>query len=126
MKYIALFIALQIVQIPLTILGIPIVGALAAAGAFHLVNGQWHFHTDFWLWDNDQDGVCAPGIDTPTRWQVFYWSALRNPAHNYGSIPGVSGTGRPLWYWSDQRWYAKAGWLSDGRPCMSAGSGRGY
>lgn len=132
MKWIALFIAIQIVALVLALVGIPIVGLLAYLRIWEkpAIAAQWHWASRaFWLWDNEIDGICAPGT-TPTAWSAFYWSALRNPCNNLRFVPGVSKAGRPLWYrtWTlfGKQFYAKAGWLSDGYPALSAGAGKGY
>ena len=131
MHYVLLFILIQAVNIPLAIVGIPICAALAAAA---VVEPQYNYNKDkiifvwpksFWLWSNDEDGVMPPGYNT--RWKMFVWTALRNPVNNLRFVPGVSKPGRPLWYWSNGKYYAKAGWaFTTGWPMLSAGSGKGY
>jgi hypothetical protein len=61
-----------------------------------------------------------------SKWDAYVYLAWRNPVANLRHVPGVSKVGRPLWYWSNQKYYAKAGWMSDGYPCLSFGSGKGY
>lgn len=108
MKYIALFILIQLVNIP-----------LMAAGWFICLSPA--LAKTLWLWWNDDD---PPAL---LDWRHAYvWLAWRNPVANLRYVKGVSGKGRPLWYWSNGKHYAKAGWMSDGYPCLSAGSGRGY
>lgn len=109
MRYVLLFLLIQLINIPLTILGW--LTCLSPTMAYCL-----------WLWWNDEDGS-GPGT---TWWSKYVWLAWRNPVANLKHVPGVSGVGRPLWYWSNQKFYAKAGWLSNGYPCLSFGSGRGY
>jgi hypothetical protein len=104
-----LFALIQIVNIPLTVLGwfICLSPQLAKLS---------------WLWWNNEDGAGS----NHTWWAEYVWLAWRNPVNNLRFVPGVSAKGRPLLYWSNGRWYAKMGWLSDGYPCMSAGAGKGY
>jgi uncharacterized membrane-anchored protein YitT (DUF2179 family) len=107
MKYLPLFVLIQLVNIPLMVMGwfICLSPALAKAS---------------WLWWNDEDGW-GPGT---TWWSHYIWLAWRNSVANYKHVPGVSGTGRPLWLWTNGKYYAKAGWFPDnGHPVLSAGSG---
>jgi hypothetical protein len=109
MKYLPLFIVIQILNIPLMVLGwfICLSPALAKAS---------------WLWWNDEDGA-GP---VHTWWREYIWLGWRNSVANYKHVPYVSGIGRPLWYWSNGKHYAKAGWFPDnGHPVLSAGSGNG-
>lgn len=135
--YAALFAAIQIVGgmpwAPLVLAGVPICALLSTSNLITL-NGTpgavWHWQLNpwTWLWDNKIDGVVGPG--PVTRWQAFYWSALRNPVNNLRFVPGVSKVGRPLWYrtWTirGNLYYGKAGWMSDGFPAFSAGAGKGF
>jgi hypothetical protein len=107
-----LFALIQLVNIPLMALGwlICLWPALAKAS---------------WLWWNSDDGAVGA-----TWWAQYVWLAWRNPVANLRHVPGVSRAGRPLWYrtWtmSGKQFYAKAGWMSDGFPALSAGAGRGF
>ena len=109
MRYIPLFILIQLVNLILMPIGwiVCLWPALARA--------SWIF------WNS---------IDPPTgSWAYqYYWLAWRNPVSNLRLVPGVSGTNRPLWYWTNakQTLYAKADGLSNTYPVLSAGSGRGY
>lgn len=107
MKYLPLFILIQLINLPLMIAGWVL--CLLPSGSVP------------WLWQNPDSDVAAM-----TYWQRYVYEAWRNPVSNLRSVPGVFGKGRPLWYWSNQKYYAKAGWESDGYLCLSAGSGRGY
>ena len=107
MKYLPLFILCQLICVPLTALGLVI--CLWPAFA------HWT-----WLWWNSE------GVPEGTWWQTYVYTALRNPVDNFKFLPVVFGLDRPLLYWSNQKWYAKAGWESDGQICLSAGAGRGY
>jgi len=108
MKYIPLFVLIQLVNLPLLLLG--------------LVICLWpNLAHALWLWWNDDD----PPWNKPWA-QQYYWLALRNPVSNLRHVPGISGAGRPLWYWSNGSWYAKAGWTSNTYPVLSLGSGKGY
>jgi hypothetical protein len=110
-----LFALIQIVNLPLMILGIPVI-------AFDVIENE----PIPWIWENEDD----PPAANWTRWHTFKWLALRNPVANLRHIPGVSGTGRPLFYrtWTDfgKQFYVKVGWMSNGYPALSAGAGRGY
>jgi hypothetical protein len=108
--YAALFALIQLVNLPLMALGWLICLSPALAH-------------DTWLWWNSDDQKL---IDAMSWWNAYVYLAWRNPVANLRRIPGVSGKGRPLWYWSNQKFYAKAGWMSDGYPACSAGAGRGY
>jgi hypothetical protein len=118
MKYIPLFILIQLVNLPLTILG-----------AIICLWPRLAYET--WLWWNDDDPPWNKS------WvEQYYWLALRNPVANLRRIPGVSGAGRPLLYrwWTstpnniESGWYVKIGWESGPPyyPVLSAGDGRGY
>lgn len=127
MKWILLFIAIQIASLVLVLVGIPVVGLLAYLQVWEkpAIAAQWHWASRaFWIWDNAEDGICAPGT-TPTVWGAFYWSALRNPCNNLRFVPGVSKVGRPLWRktWGAKPggYYAQAGWNQSGFPVLSAG-----
>lgn len=127
--FVALFVALQLASLVLTLIGIPICGLLAACNLMTL-NGTpgavWHWQLNpwTWIWDNEIDGVVGPSGPV-TRWQAFYWSALRNPCNNLRFVPGVSLKGRPLWRktWGPKPggWYVQAGWEPPGYPVLSAG-----
>jgi hypothetical protein len=107
MKYILLFSLIQLLNMPLMVLG-------------------WFLcllRPIPWLWNNTDD---TSKLSEMTYWEAYVYTALRNPVANLRHVPGVSAKGRPLWYWSNGKYYAKAGWLSDGYICLSAGSGKGY
>lgn len=127
MKYIALFILIQLVSLVLTIVGIPVCAVLAW-GRFYHYDQKYHWPKWAWVWDNEEDGVAPSGYTT--RWGQFVWTALRNPCNNLRFVVGVSGSGRPLLYktWTmfGKEFYLKWGWMSDGYPAFSAGAGRGY
>lgn len=132
MKYIPLFLAIQLVSLVLGIVGLPVCWFLA----YHTPwvkdsQGKWHWKYKWaWIYDNQEDGIAPAWYRTiHPEWRLeriaFYWSC-RNSVNNLRYVPGVSKVGRPLWYWSNGKYYAKAGWLSDGFPCLSAGAGKGY
>lgn len=120
MRYLPLFLLIQTANIVLSVLGYPVIGVLAVFNVCPWP--RW-----CWIWNNEEDGIYGPG-KPHTRWQMFYWSALRNSCNNLRFVPGVSKAGRPLWLVNftirGKVFYAKAGWLSDGYPCLSAGAGR--
>jgi hypothetical protein len=113
MKYIVLFVLIQIVNIPLMVMGWFICLSPALAKLT-------------WLWWNDEDAA-GPGT---SWWSKYVWLAWRNSVANFKHVPGVSAKGRPLWYrvWiiRGKTFYGKAGWMSDGFPALSAGVGRGW
>jgi uncharacterized membrane-anchored protein YitT (DUF2179 family) len=113
MKYIALFVLIQFVNIPLMVLGWFICLSPALAKFT-------------WLWWNDEDQT-GP---SQKWWDQYVWLAWRNSVANFKHVPGVSGKGRPLWYrvWviRGKTYYWKSGWMSNGFPALSAGPGRGW
>src|SRR5271166_4579190 len=121
LHWLLLFLAIQAVNLPLMLLGIPLVALCLMLNV-----------APPWLWNNSVDP--AKG----SKWQQFVWLALRNPVSNLRLLPGVSNSARPLWYWTWEwkvltylnptgQWYFKAGWLPHtGYPCLSMGGGRGY
>ncbi len=130
MKYVALFIAIQLAALLLTIVGIPVCAALAYIGYSFPTEGKWHWPKWAWIWDNEEDGVWpnwyAKANPTWSTARVeFMWTGLRNSANNLRYVPGVSKVGRPLWRktWGAKPggWYAQAGWNNSGFPVLSAG-----
>jgi len=107
MRYLPLFIAIQLVNAPLAIAGLIVCVSPRLAKLS-------------WLWWNS--------IDPPkgSYLEQYYWLAIRNPVSNLRLVPGISGAGRPLWYWSNGKFYAKAGWTSNTYPVLSAGKGKGF
>lgn len=110
MKYLPLFLLIQIINIPLMVLG--------------WVVCLWpHLAHATWIWWNDED----PPWTMPW-WKAYVWLGWRNSVANYKHVPGVSKAGRPLWIKNftvrGKIYYAKAGWLSNGYPCLSAGAGQ--
>lgn len=144
MKYIPLFLLIQLVSAVLTLVGIPICAYLAWTdpGILTGTDAKWHWPAWAWIWDNDEDGTMPVWYaNAHPKWSFqrleFTWTALRNPCNNLRYVRGVSKVGRPLFYktWivpvgtlflSGREFYVKAGWLSNGFPCLSGGSGRGY
>lgn len=106
--YVLLFILIQLVNLPLMVLGWFMPPPVALM---------------LWLWWNDDDDALLEGMSMGQQYIYLSW---RNPVANLRHVPGVSAKGRPLWYWSNGKHYAKAGWMSDGYPCLSAGSGKGF
>lgn len=123
MKYIPLFLLIQLINIPLMVLGWFIVALCVTATRRGWLRDWPHWA---WLWFNDEDGYGT----IPGWWGAFDWLALRNPVANLRHVRGVSKVGRPLYYrtWlvKGRQFYVKAGWMSDGYPACSAGAGRGY
>ena len=123
-KNVALFILIQLVSLVLTLVGLVI---LIPAAAFQFWGstdnaGAPHWRSPLlWVWDNQEDGVCAFWQGPITRWRVYYWAAIRNPCNNLRYVPGVSSTSRPLWRTTWGKWYAQAGWNHSGFPVLSAG-----
>lgn len=135
MKYIPLFLLIQIISLVLQVIGLPVCLYLAAFGKWRDLGFNApsidHFPKLAWIWDNDEDGI-YPWFYvrenlawSPTR-ICFTWTVLRNPVANLKHVPGVSKVGRPLFYRSNGKFYVKAGWMSNGYPACSFGAGRGY
>lgn len=141
MKYIALFVLIQLASLVLAIIGLPIIAYFAFIHPTLVLRRspltgktivqfppRW-----VWLWNNDEDGA-AGGYEWNKQWSIgrrlFTWSALRNPVNNLRFVRGVSAVGRPLFYRTrtiaGRLFYVKAGWMTDGYPALSAGSGRGF
>lgn len=126
MRYIPLFVAIQLVSLVLVIFGVPIVGLLAYFYAWEVVatKFQWRGGYLTWIYGNLEDGIVGPGM-AMNRWNAFYWSSLRNPCNNLRYVPGVSNVGRPLrrveWTMLGKPYYGQAGWNSRGFPVLSAG-----
>lgn len=122
------FALIQIVSFVLTFFGLLVISGLSISKSWILDGSIWHWPRWAWIWDNEIDGITPKG-QLPTRWNTFYWTALRNPVNNLRFIPSVSKVGRPLfyrtWKWMGKDYYFKAGWMSDGFPCLSAGGGKG-
>jgi hypothetical protein len=116
-RYVLLFIAIQLASLVLTVAGFFVCGALAASGIV-----PWPAWA--WVWNNRIDGLYGPG-NPHTKWQAFYWTALRNPCNNLRFVAGVSKVGRPLWRrtWGAKPggWYFQAGWNNSGQPVLSGG-----
>lgn len=135
MKYIPLFILIQLVSLVLTIIGIPVCAYLSYVHGYTYDPNtkQCHWPSWAWVWDNQEDGVLPPwyrlrvGFAWSDAHAMFMWTAIRNSCNNLRYVPGVSKPGRPLWYWTNGTHYAKAGWeAKTGWPSLSAGSGRGF
>lgn len=135
MKYIPLFVLIQVVSAYMMDLGLLVCLALCFT-VKPAYAGPTHFPSQAWLWDDDEDGVCPPWYlmvhnKRPLWLNVFIWTALRNSVNNLRYVRGVSKPGRPLWYktWTTlgRQFYAKAGWAAHtGWPMISAGGGRGW
>jgi hypothetical protein len=124
-RYIALFIFIQAIAFVLLLAGLPIVAILALFKLWTNDNPpQWQGGFITWLFSNEIDGVFGPN-NPRTRWQAFYWSALRNPVNNFRFVPGVSGVDRPFVKYIFGNYYFQAGWNDSGYPVLSAGSGQG-
>ncbi len=108
--YALLFILIQLVNLPLMVIGWFLPPPV----------GEW-----LYLWGNDDDAQLLDGM---SYWRQYVYLNWRNPVANLRHVPGVSGVGRPIWWrtWNvrGKDYYAKAGWMSDGYPCLSAGSGK--
>lgn len=130
--YSPLFWLIHMTSFNLVVLGVPLIALAAALHGYDLkgpvgrMRLQWTF-PPMWVYGNLEDGISVPGRAV-TWWNIFYWSALRNTCNNLRYVPGVSKAGRPLWLRTrkirGKNYYAKAGWLSNGYPCLSAGAGQ--
>ena len=136
MRYVLLFIAIQLVSWGLFVPGFLICAILAWTNAWQMtrspVNGMtiwvWRWGRKwwqpFWLWSNDEDGVIKSDYVTSNLpWSlersVFVWTAWRNSVNNLRFVPGVSGKGRPLWQFKVFGKTYLAGWHSDGWPTLT-------
>lgn len=141
LSYIGLFLLIQIVSLVLAVVGLPVCAFLALRGTDSLrfaysvsdtKRAVLVFPDWAWVWSNDEDGV-YPGWYHRINYSwsiarvIFTWTAVRNPCNNLRFVRGVSKPGRPLWYWSNGKYYAKAGWeATTGWPSLSLGSGTGF
>jgi hypothetical protein len=119
--YILLFLAIQLVSLALTILGLPIIALMLIfeQECWDTAKKHWCWRPWAWIWDNDENGVCPQPVFN--AWYAFYWAGLRNPVANLRLVPGVSKIGRPLWRWVGHGWYGQMGWDDRGYPVLSAG-----
>lgn len=134
MKYLLLFVAIQLTSVVLTIVGIPVCAVLAYGNfAKADATGKYHWPWAFWVFDNEEDGTCPTWYRKvhPERSDAtneFIWTAFRNSVNNLRYVKYVSAPGRPLWIrnwqFKGKAYYAKAGWLSNGYPVLSAGAGQ--
>jgi hypothetical protein len=103
-KYIPLFVLIQLVNLPLMAAGWFV--CLLPVG---LVPPPWRNPDVMLSW---------------TYWQRYTYEAWRNPVSGLRNVPGVSGKGRPLWRktWGARPggWYVQAGWESS-YPVLSGG-----
>jgi hypothetical protein len=59
MKYIFLFITIQLVSFLLFLVGLPVCAVLAYGNfAKADATGRYHWPWSFWIWDNEEDGTC--------------------------------------------------------------------
>lgn len=130
-QWILWYVIVQAASFLLTILGIiPVSLAILLQRTVLEVNtGKIHFRDRFmWIWDNEEDGI--EGFLPFSKLDEFTWTEIRNPVANLRHVPGVSGMNRPLWWKTftilGKQYYYKFGWMSDGLPACSFGSGRGY
>lgn len=133
MRYIGLFILIQLASLVLTIVGIPICAILADIEFWQPAPDKddiYHYPAWAWVWDNDEDGIMPAWYrrqhpSWSLRRVAFVWTALRNPCNNLRYVRGVSKVGRPLWRktWGAKPggFYAAAGWNASGYPVLSAG-----
>jgi hypothetical protein len=143
-KYIPLFVLIQLASALLFLPGVLFCGAFTLAGAFvlkpnptplHPWNDPQLYHWRsrwMWIFDNAEDGLSPAWYlkanpRRSLRANIFIWSALRNYANNLRFVPGVSKVGRPIWLraftWRGQTHHIEAGWLDDGYPTMNIGPG---
>jgi hypothetical protein len=134
MKFVPLFIAIQLASLLLTIIGLPVCALLAFSHDWRMtvspISGRsiltWPRWA--WVWSNDEDGIDGSAPFHPeysAARRAFVWSALRNPCNNLRFVRGVSKVGRPLWRktWGAKPggWYVAAGWNNSGFPVLSGG-----
>lgn len=114
MKYITLFILIQLVSFVLTVVGVPLCAYLAYfhGYTYDASSGQSHWPSWAWLWDNEEDGILPTWYHSQhDKWidahVMFIWSAFRNSCNNLRFVKrllwlpiSVSKVGRPIWYWT--------------------------
>jgi hypothetical protein len=145
MKYIPLFILIQLISILVLFLpGVIFCGACILLKLYklepnptplHPYNDPNLYHWTprwMWIWDNKEDGLSPVWYlkANPTRslgWNFFIWTAFRNYANNWRFVPGVSKVGRPIFLrifkWKGNIHHFEAGWLNDGYPTLNIGPG---
>lgn len=138
MKYIPLFILIQLISAVLIVVGVPIIAYYAyvhriVRPGYSTIGPRkaiLHFaHRWCWLWDNEEDGIDGGG-GWNQQWsighQIFVWSAKRNPVNGLRTVSWVSAKGRPLWRktWVmfGKHYYFQAGWNGSGYPVLSGGA----
>lgn len=126
-RLLCLFVGIQLASLVLSLVGYPLLAILASAKLWTTTTGsvsKWKFLDQ--IYGNARDGLS--GTKSLTPWNAFVWSALRNSTNNFDAL--CTRPGHPLYYRTatkfGKQFYFKAGWLSDGYPCLSAGAGRGY
>ena len=143
MKYIPLFILIQLVSAVLFLPGVVLCGTMVLLKAYALVPNPTPLHpwNDanlyhwkarwMWIFDNEEDGLCPQWYSKENNrslgWNIFIWVALRNYANNLRFVRGVSMVGRPLWLRTftirGEQYHIEAGWLNDGYPSFNFGPG---
>lgn len=90
---------------------------------YDLARDKYHFPRLFYIWDNDEDGVCPHWYNPQaTRWRAYLWTAWRNSANNL-RWKFADKTG-PFFRWENKAktWYFQAGYgKNTGWPVLSAG-----
>lgn len=126
-RLLCLFVGIQLTSWILSVVGIPVLAIFAGVKLWKLPTGgvsEWQWLNQ--IYGNARDGLS--GTKSLTPWNAFVWSALRNSTNNFDAM--CVRPGYPLYYRTatkfGKQFYFKAGWLSDGYPCLSAGAGRGY
>ena len=94
------WLAYQVLSLVFLLLGIPVVGLLAATRSwkrrpsrspmFPGLTWAWRFEPLTFPFGNEEDGIGGNKQTAPTPIAAFKWSALRNSANNLRLLPGIS------------------------------------
>lgn len=87
----------QVLSIVLTLVGFPIVGALAALRLWTIrksLHPAWPGYVYAWrgrwltaVYSNEEDGIGGPRGRVPAPWRAFVWCAWRNSANGLRLLP---------------------------------------
>ncbi len=121
------YIAIQLVSLPLMIVGVPLCAIGVVFMRYSLYQDRYYFPGWLWLWDNDEDGVLprwyqCVHASRGRRFNAFIWTAFRNPVNNLRFVPGVSVPGGPYRVYTYKGFYVHFGYCpTEGWPVLSCG-----
>ena len=134
-KFVALFAAIQLTSLVLTLVGIPLLAVAAWRRDYYqdILNPGLKFHWNqkwLWIYDNEEDGI-APVWYNPSvsRYRVWLWTAIRNSCNNLRYVRGVSDPTYPI-FWAEGTLMQKPkrvliGWNHSGSPTIYFKSSEG-